>query len=125
MRVAPICVSTIVFLKVFQNINELCRQILYCFQSKVVRDAVIGSRDPAGNGRDRVAVMASGEVLDRLEGTPVLAIKAPADLHGYGRDLYENLHRLDRAGAERILVELPPQSPDWAAVNDRLGRAAA
>ena len=69
--------------------------------------------------------MRPGEVLDRLEGTPVLAIKAPADLHGYGRDLYENLHRLDRAGAERILVELPPQSPDWAAVNDRLGRAAA
>ena len=76
-------------------------------------------------GAAPVAVMASGEVLDRLEGTPVLAIKAPADLHGYGRDLYENLHRLDRAGAERILVELPPQSPDWAAVNDRLGRAAA
>ena len=64
------------------------------------------------NGRRPVAVMASGEVLDHLEGTPVLAIKAPADLHGYGRDLYENLHRLDRAGAERILVELPPQSPD-------------
>ena len=76
-------------------------------------------------GAAPVAVMASGEVLDRLEGTPVLAIKAPADLHGYGRDLYDNLHRLDRAGAERILVELPPQSPDWAAVNDRLGRAAA
>ena len=61
MRVAPICVSTIVFLKVFQNINELCRQILYCFQSKVVRDAVIGSRDPAGNGRDRVAVPTEGD----------------------------------------------------------------
>ena len=72
-----------------------------------------------------VAVMASRDVLERLEGIPVLKIEAPADLHGYGRDLYENLHRLDRAGAGRILVELPPQAADWAAVNDRLGRAAA
>ena len=61
MRVASICVSTIVSLKVFQNINELCRQILYCFQSKVVRDAVIGSRDPAGNSRNRVAVPTEGD----------------------------------------------------------------
>lgn len=72
-----------------------------------------------------VAVMASKEVLLRLCADPVLAIEAPADLHGYGRDLYENLHRLDRASAERILVEIPPQTPDWAAINDRLGRAAA
>ena len=68
MRVASICVSTIVSLKVFQNINELCRQILYCFQSKVVRDAVIGSRDPAGNGRDRVAVPTEGDPDAVLKG---------------------------------------------------------
>ena len=69
--------------------------------------------------------MASKAVLETLDGTPKPAPEAPADLHGYGASLYENLHRLDRAGAERILIELPPQAPDWAAVNDRLGRAAA
>lgn len=76
-------------------------------------------------GTEKVAVMASKAVLETLDGTPKLALEAPADLHGYGASLYENLHRLDRAGAERILIELPPQAPDWAAVNDRLGRAAA
>lgn len=79
----------------------------------------------AAFGDTPVAVMASADVLARLPKLPALAIEAPADLLGYGRELYENLHRLDRAGAERILIEVPPQTPDWAAVNDRLGRAAA
>lgn len=72
-----------------------------------------------------VAVMASRDVLNLLPGQPAMSIEAPTDLHQYGRDLYENLHRLDRAGAQRILIELPPQFPAWAAINDRLGRAAA
>ena len=72
-----------------------------------------------------VAVMASKAVLEHLSAEPALAIVAPDDLHGYGRDLYENLHRLDRAGADRILIEMPPRGSDWAAINDRLNRAAA
>ena len=39
--------------------------------------------------------------------------------------LYEALHRLDQAGLDLILVELPPETPEWAAVRDRLTRAAA
>ena len=50
--------------------------------------------------------------------------QAPADPAGYGHDLYAQLRRLDESGAARILVEAPPASPDWAAVADRLGRAA-
>lgn len=50
--------------------------------------------------------------------------QAPADPAGYGHDLYAQLRRLDESGATRILVEAPPASPDWAAVADRLGRAA-
>lgn len=72
-----------------------------------------------------VAVMASADVLTRLTVKPLFTITAPTDLKTYGASLYENLHELDRAGAERILIELPDQSPAWAAVNDRLGRAAA
>lgn len=71
-----------------------------------------------------VAVMASEETLATL-GAVAFSITAPSEVLAYGRDLYENLHRLDTAGAVRILVERPPQTPDWAAVNDRLGRAAA
>lgn len=76
----------------------------------------------------RAAVMASRAQLEALEREGVetaLALESPATLHDYGVLLYENLHRLDRAGAERIFIERPPQDPNWAAVNDRLGRAAA
>lgn len=71
-----------------------------------------------------VAVMATKQVLQKLEGV-ACAITAPETVQEYGRKLYENLHQLDAHGAVRILVERPPQGPDWAAVNDRLGRAAA
>ena len=43
----------------------------------------------------------------------------------YARALYANLRMLDALGAEIILVEEVPPSPDWQAVADRLGRAAA
>jgi len=52
-------------------------------------------------------------------------IAAPHDSARYGHDLYANLRRLDASGARRILVETPPDTPEWEAVNDRLGRAAA
>ena len=52
-------------------------------------------------------------------------IAASADPARYAHDLYANLRRLDASGAKRIVVEAPPQSPVWEAVNDRLSRAAA
>jgi L-threonylcarbamoyladenylate synthase len=39
--------------------------------------------------------------------------------------LYETLHRLDQSDLDLILIELPPDTPEWAAVRDRLIRAAA
>ena len=43
----------------------------------------------------------------------------------YGHDLYANLRKLDASGAKRILVETPPEGPEWEAIIDRLTRAAA
>jgi L-threonylcarbamoyladenylate synthase len=40
-----------------------------------------------------------------------------------GRDLYLTLRRLDALGLEQIVVVMPPQEPDWAAIRDRLTRA--
>jgi L-threonylcarbamoyladenylate synthase len=48
----------------------------------------------------------------------------PAVAAKYAHDLYASLRALDAAGADVILVEQPPQTPGWAAVNDRLRRAA-
>lgn len=73
----------------------------------------------------KIAVMARAQTLKNLPSQPLFKITAPDNLEDYGRELYENLHRLDAAGAERILIECPSQTPDWAAINDRLGRAAA
>ena len=52
-------------------------------------------------------------------------IDAGSDPVRYGHDLYANLRKLDAAGANRILVEAPPVTIEWEAVNDRLRRAAA
>ncbi|RZU49941.1 translation factor SUA5 [Krasilnikovia cinnamomea] len=48
-----------------------------------------------------------------------------ADPGEYAADLYAALHRLDDARAGTILVQAPPDTEDWLAIRDRLGRAAA
>jgi L-threonylcarbamoyladenylate synthase len=87
-------------------------------------------------------VLASSAALDaevrRLSNVAVLAMReaphtalvtqwiaAPSDPERYGHDLYANLRKLDASGAKRIVVEAPPLTAPWEAVNDRLTRAAA
>jgi L-threonylcarbamoyladenylate synthase len=48
----------------------------------------------------------------------------PADPEDYARGIYAALRELDRAGVDMIVVEDIPQNPAWAAVGDRLRRAA-
>jgi L-threonylcarbamoyladenylate synthase len=48
----------------------------------------------------------------------------PQDPAGYAARLYDVLHELDREGWPWIAVETPPDAPEWAAVLDRLRRAA-
>lgn len=50
-------------------------------------------------------------------------VKMPRDPQAYAANLYSALKRLDSEGVEVILVERPPEGPDWEAVNDRLKRA--
>lgn len=49
----------------------------------------------------------------------------PHDAEAYARALYGELHRCDAAGAKLIVVEAPPDSPEWSGIADRLRRAAA
>jgi len=72
-------------------------------------------------GAGPCAVLAFRETLPGA----VAFIAAPADPTRYAHDLYANLRVLDAAGAGAILVESPPGTPAWEAVNDRLARAAA
>lgn len=50
---------------------------------------------------------------------------ATADPRSYARDLYATMRKLDAQGYHAILIQQPPQTVEWLAVNDRLGRAAA
>lgn len=50
--------------------------------------------------------------------------RMPRDAAAYAAQLYETLHEMDRGGFDWIAVELPPETTEWAAVRDRLMRAA-
>jgi L-threonylcarbamoyladenylate synthase len=49
----------------------------------------------------------------------------PHDAEAFARALYAELHRCDEAGAKLIIVEAPPETPEWSGIADRLRRAAA
>lgn len=49
----------------------------------------------------------------------------PHDPEAFARALYAELHRCDEEGAALIIVEDLPAGPQWAAIADRLRRAAA
>ena len=48
-----------------------------------------------------------------------------SDSDAYAQGLYAMLRELDEGGFDRIVIEQPPATAAWRAVNDRLGRAAA
>jgi len=48
----------------------------------------------------------------------------PRDAAAYAERLYGILHELDAGGYDWISVEMPPDTPEWAGVRDRLTRAA-
>jgi L-threonylcarbamoyladenylate synthase len=86
---------------------------------RLVRDRKELQRDISLGPPDSVAAITCG---GGLEGPHVRAL--PAEPAGFAAALYATLHELDRSGVKEILVERPPDTPDWQAVHDRLRRAA-
>lgn len=80
--------------------------------------------------RDRVDKLCEHGVrvgwVTHVEDGETLAVRMvlPANAAGYSAQLYAALHRLDLAGLDRIVVEMPPAGDEWLAVQDRLRRAA-
>jgi L-threonylcarbamoyladenylate synthase len=72
----------------------------------------------------KVVVVAYGDRPDALDGR-VQWQGVPADPARYAQALYGLLRDLDKQGYARIIVQAPPATDDWHAVNDRIGRAAA
>jgi len=51
-------------------------------------------------------------------------LPAPTEPEAYAHELYAVLRRLDQLALDRLLIETPPDTPAWAGIHDRLGRAA-
>lgn len=71
----------------------------------------------------QVGVLACQQTLPAHPRLHVLAM--PTSPEGYAQALYVSLRRLDAMQLARIVVERPPQTEAWRAVNDRLGKATA
>jgi len=71
--------------------------------------------------KNRVAVLAFSRPDERVD----YWLRMPREPEGYAQKLYAALRELDGAGCDLILVEAPPEGPEWAAVRDRLVRACA
>jgi len=69
--------------------------------------------------RDKVAVLAFSRPDERVD----YWLRMPREPLGYAQRLYATLRELDGAGCESILIEAPPETPEWAGVRDRLVRA--
>jgi L-threonylcarbamoyladenylate synthase len=55
---------------------------------------------------------------------PGPTIAMPTEVRSYSARLYHVLHEMEQADVERIVVELPPDEPQWQTVRDRLRRAS-
>ncbi len=76
----------------------------------------------ASHKGQRIGVLALEVTVPRL--SQALQRVVPAIAARYAHELYANLRALDAQNVNQILVETPPQSPAWTAINDRLARAA-
>ena len=91
---------------------------------RIVPAAQIDARSAAlAQGGGRVAVLAWRAPLGAHPA--VSWINAGLRAQQYAHDLYAHLRSLDRAGCTCILVQDVPDGEAWAAVRDRLRRAAA
>jgi L-threonylcarbamoyladenylate synthase len=60
----------------------------------------------------------------KKSGLTACSTRMPEDPAAYAAQLYAVLHKLDHEGWPWIGVEAPPDTPAWAAIRDRLKRAA-
>ena len=66
-------------------------------------------------------------LLQRGQAPPAghgICLAMPDDPRDYAAALYERLHRADSEGWDWIALEQPPEGEEWAAIRDRLQRAA-
>lgn len=65
-----------------------------------------------------------GPPPEQGRGRHLTLARMPRDASSYAERLYRVLHELDQQGYDWISIELPPDTPQWAGIRDRLMRAA-
>jgi L-threonylcarbamoyladenylate synthase len=86
--------------------EELRARTAQCGAPRAAVQVIAHTRIPSASGFGRVSVI-------------------PREPAAFARALYAELHRADEEGAEWIVVEALPETQEWAALADRLRRAAA
>lgn len=86
----------------------------------VAGDELAARRTTLAREGETVRVIALGPLPADAEG-----LALPAQPAEYARHLYAALRAMDAEGADRILVQAPPEGEAWTAVHDRLRRATA
>jgi L-threonylcarbamoyladenylate synthase len=79
---------------------------------------------PEAPAARKIGWLSFGPALRHAAATTI-QIVMPPEPAGYAARLYAALHELEDAGVERIVVSAPPDTSCWAAVHDRLRRAAS
>ena len=90
-------------------------------QVKLVRRVEMLETLSSHKGR-RIGVLALEVSVPRLN--QALQRVVPVVAAQYAHELYGALRALDAQNVDVILVEAPPKTPTWLAINDRLARAA-
>ncbi|WAK00389.1 L-threonylcarbamoyladenylate synthase [Methylobacter sp. YRD-M1] len=91
----------------------------------------IAMRCPAERFKETVqALLGQGRKVGLLSYSQTIAahpeihrLDLPARADGYAKSLYAALRELDRLQLDLILVEQPPETAEWQAINDRLRKA--
>ena len=66
----------------------------------------------------------SAEFLTKIKNKDFMCFPMSNEPTAYGRQLYATLRRFDNGQYDRLLLETPPNNPDWMAILDRLQRAS-
>ena len=69
----------------------------------------------------KTAVLHQNELPAEI--TPLYSKRLPISPKDFARVMYRELFAADQSGAELILLEMPPTSAQWSAVQERLSRA--
>ena len=88
----------------------------------VSADQLVSLVDGLGASGERVGVLVYGDFPELFSSHSLRRL--PAEAEGYARGLYAALRELDQSGNDLIVLEAIPAGQGWAAVADRLRRAA-